>query len=72
MDAESLIKWLIYIALAGVVGALLVGVAAMFRGGPFNKKYGNVLMRWRVGLQAVVVGLLLLLWFVSQGRGGGP
>jgi hypothetical protein len=36
------------IALAATVAALLAGVIAMVRGGAFNAKYGNKLMRARV------------------------
>jgi hypothetical protein len=47
---------------------LIVGVIAMARGGEFNRKYGQKMMRWRVGLQALAVGLILLFVFVtSQG-----
>ncbi len=66
MDASTVLNVLIIVALAGVVGALALGVIAMFRGGEFNRKYGNKLMRWRVGLQATVVGLLLILWLVNR------
>ncbi len=54
---------LIALAMLGVVASLLVGVFAMVRGGDFNKKYGNKLMRARVGLQATAIALLLIsLW----------
>jgi hypothetical protein len=39
----------------------------MGRGGEFNRKYGNILMRWRIVLQLVAVGLMVLLFFVNQG-----
>ena len=65
MEAATIITWLIYAGLAAVVGVLLLGVVAMLRGGDMNRKYGNTFMRWRVGLQAAVVGLLLLLWLLN-------
>jgi|MEHZ01.5.fsa_nt_MEHZ011526482.1_6 hypothetical protein len=59
---------LLAVALAAVMLALIVGVIAMARGGEFNRKYGQKMMRWRVGLQALAVGLILLFVFVtSQG-----
>ena len=67
MEAATILTWLVYAGLAAVAGALLLGVVAMLRGGDFNRKYGNILMRWRVGLQAVLVGLLLLLWLANRG-----
>jgi hypothetical protein len=59
---------LLAVALAAVMLVLIVGVIAMARGGEFNRKYGQKMMRWRVGLQALAVGLILLFVFVtSQG-----
>ncbi len=55
------------IALIGVVGVLLAGVILMGRGGEANARWGNKLMRARVGLQLVAVVLLLLLFVVYQG-----
>ena len=53
---------------SAVMLVLIVGVIAMARGGEFNRKYGQKMMRWRVGLQALAVGLILLFVFVtSQG-----
>ena len=54
------------IALIGVVGVLLTGVILMGRGGEANERWGNKLMRARVGLQLVAVVLLLLLFAVYQ------
>lgn len=55
------------IALIGVVAALFTGVVLMGRGGEANARWGNKLMRARVGLQLVAVILLLLLFAVYQG-----
>ena len=46
------------------LATLLVGVTSMGKGGAFNEKYGNKLMRMRVILQGLaiasfVIGLLL-------------
>ena len=57
--------FLLPILLLAVLAVLLIGVAAMFKGGEFNKKYGNKLMQLRVGLQFVAVILLLLFAFTS-------
>ena len=54
------------IALIGVVGVLLAGVILMGRGGEANARWGNKLMRARVGLQLIAVVLLLLLFAVYQ------
>ena len=60
---------LLAVSLAAVMLVLIVGVIAMARGGEFNRKYGQKMMRWRVGLQALAVGLILLFVFVTS-RGG--
>jgi Hypoxia induced protein conserved region len=51
---------LMSVAMIAVVGVLLMGVFSMARGGAFNKKYGNRLMRARVILQAVALGFFVL------------
>lgn len=57
---------LIVIAMAGVVGVLLAGVILMGRGGATNDRWGNRLMRARVGLQLVAVILLMLLFLAYR------
>lgn len=55
---------LLIVALVATVGALFAGLVVMARGGATNKKYGNVLMRWRVILQftaLVLLGLIMLV-----------
>jgi hypothetical protein len=47
-------------AMIAAVGALLLGVFSMAKGGEFNRKYGNKLMRLRIVLQ----GLAILLFIV--------
>ncbi len=55
----------IVIAMVATLGVLIFGVIGMARGGDFNRKNANKLMRARVALQAVAVGIfeiaLLLL-----------
>ncbi|HUI17969.1 MAG TPA: twin transmembrane helix small protein [Alphaproteobacteria bacterium] len=62
---EKLFSWLVGIAMAAVLVVLLFGVASMFRGGEFNRKYANKLMRLRVLLQAVALLLfaIFMLFF---------
>jgi hypothetical protein len=57
---------LLLLAMLATAGVLLVGLVGFFRGGPFNEKYGNKLMRARVGLQLVAVLLLGLLFLTQQ------
>ncbi len=50
-------------ACLAVLAVLMVGVYGFARGGEFNKKYANKIMRWRLILQFVAV--LLILAFVA-------
>lgn len=47
-------------AMAAVVATLFIGLFSMGKGGPLNAHKGNVLMRWRVALQAVAVLILIV------------
>lgn len=67
--AMKTLSILLAIALAAVVLVLIVGLIAMARGGEFNRKYGNKLMRARVALQAAAIVLFLL--FVVASKSGG-
>ena len=61
MDLEPLINFLIFFVLFAVLVILLIGIISMLKGGNFNKKWGNKLMRARVGLQALAILLILLI-----------
>ena len=49
---------LMLVAMGATVVSLVMGIVAMTRGGTFNEKHGNNLMRWRVTLQ----GFALLMF----------
>jgi len=57
---------LLLTAMLATVAVLLVGLVGFFLGGAFNDRYGNRLMRARVGLQLLAV-ILLGLMFLTQG-----
>ncbi len=48
------------IAMVAVLASLAVGLFGMVKGGEFNKKYGNKLMRMRVTLQGLALALFVL------------
>ena len=56
----------VVVALVATLAVLLAGVVAMLRGGEFNAKYGNKLMRARVAMQALAVGLLFSLYLINR------
>ena len=57
---------LLIVVLILVVAILFLGLFSMARGGEFNRKYGNVFMRLRVGAQFVAVVLVLILVFLMS------
>lgn len=52
-----------------VVVILMTGIAGFSRGGEFNRKHGNRLMRYRIIAQAVAVVLILAFVTLSKGMG---
>lgn len=59
------------IACIAVLVILSVGLGGFAKGGDFNRKYANKIMRWRIGAQFVAVLLILLFVFVRRMGGGG-
>jgi len=51
-----------------VLGILLVGIGGFARGGEFNRKHANRIMRYRIAAQFIAV--LLILAFVAFGGMG--
>lgn len=59
---------LVAVAVMIVLGILMFGIGTFGKGGDFNKKYANKIMRWRIGAQAVAVALILLFVYL-RGKG---
>ncbi len=62
----TVLPYLIGAALAGVAITLFSGLFSMIRGGDFNRRHGNQLMRWRVGMQAVAITLIVLYLLMTR------
>jgi len=62
----TFLSTLLALTLIAVSIVLVMGIGAMSRGGDFNRKHSNRLMRWRVGLQALAVVIILAIFVVSQ------
>lgn len=59
---------IVAIACLAVLGILMLGIGGFAKGGEFNKKHANRIMRWRIGAQFVAVVLILLfVWIRSKG-----
>ena len=56
------LHYLLFAAMLATLGVLIVGVTGFLRGVAFNEKYGNKLMRARVGLQFVALAILAILF----------
>ncbi len=68
--ADDPLFWLVAVAVLIVLGILLLGIGGFGRGGEFNRKYANKIMRWRIGAQFVAVLLILLFVFLRRQQGG--
>ena len=60
---------IVVIAVLIVLGVLLTGIGGFAKGGDFNKKHANRIMRYRISAQAVAIVLVLLFVFL-RGSGG--
>ncbi len=67
MSAELFFTWVLFASLAAVAIVLTVGIVSMFRGGAFNARWSNRLMRMRVGFQLLAILLILAFAFFMQG-----
>ena len=59
---------LVVFAMAAVAIILMIGIGGFGRGGEFNRKYANKLMRMRIIAQFVAVVLILLFVFITGGK----
>ena len=62
----SVLLVLIIIALAATLAVLGLGVVSMLRGGEFNRRYGNMLMRARIITQGVTILLVVLFFLIER------
>ncbi len=65
----STLSALVVVALAATLAVLLAGVVTMTKGGAFNRKWGNKLMRARIAMQALAVMLMFTLFLLNRDWG---
>ena len=58
---------LVALACLAVLAVLMLGIGSFGKGGEFNRRNANKIMRWRIGLQFVAVLLILLFVFLRGG-----
>ena len=64
---NTLFTVVLILAMAATVGALVWGLTAMARGGEFNAKWSNKMMRYRVLFQAIALAVFALLLSLTKG-----
>ena len=60
---------IVVIAAFTVLVILMIGIGGFAKGGEFNRKHANRIMRYRIIAQAVAVALILVFVFF-RGKGG--
>lgn len=60
--------YLVLVAVLVVAVILLTGIGGFARGGEFNRKHANRIMRYRIYAQAVAIAVILFaVWMRSKG-----
>ena len=59
---SGVLEIIIFVLIGAVFVVLAAGIVSMWRGG----KHSHLYMRWRVGLQALAIILLVILVFVVK------
>lgn len=65
---DSPLFYVIAVAMLVVLAILATGIGGFAKGGDFNRKHGNRMMRWRLIAQAVAVALIMLFVWLGGGR----
>lgn len=60
---------IVVLAILAVVVVLMLGIGGFAKGGAFNAKYGNKMMRLRILFQAIAVVLILLYIYLRRQSG---
>ena len=59
--------YLLVICCLAVVVILATGIGGFAKGGEFNRKHGNRMMRWRLYAQAAAIAIMLLfVWWRAR------
>lgn len=57
---DSPLFYVIALAMLAVLAVLATGIGGFAKGGEWNRKHGNRMMRWRIIAQAIAVALIML------------
>ena len=61
---DKTLFYLLVVCCLAVVVILATGIGGFAKGGEFNRKHGNRMMRWRIIAQAIAIALILLFFWV--------
>jgi len=64
---QAVFPWLVILAVGTTFAVLVMGVLSMLKGGEFTSKYGNKLMRLRIGFQIAAIALIALAYLFGRG-----
>lgn len=59
--------YLVVISVLIVLVILMIGIGGFAKGGDFNRKHANRIMRYRIAAQAVAVLIILLFIYLRGG-----
>ena len=63
---NSILFWIVAAACLAVLAVLLIGVGGFAKGGDFNRKYANKIMRLRLLLQFIAVILIVAFVYIQR------
>lgn len=66
--ADDPLFWLMSLSVLVVLGILMLGMGSFGKGGEYNRKNANKIMRWRIGAQLFAV-VMILLFVYLRGEG---
>lgn len=66
MLARDPLFLLVAFATIAVVIILMIGIGGFAKGGDFNRKHANRIMRYRIAAQAIAIALILLFVLVRR------
>ncbi|WP_342069982.1 twin transmembrane helix small protein [Yoonia algicola] len=60
--------WAMSASVLAVLGILMWGIGSFGKGGDYNRKHANKIMRWRIGAQFFAV-VMILIFVYLRGEG---
>lgn len=66
--ADDPLFLLVVVAVLIVLVILMMGIGTFGKGGEFNRRHANKIMRWRIGAQAIAVALIVTYVWLRGGN----